>query len=73
MHERFRVAERIDNLGFDERHHDSFDAVGHGATTFGPHERANPPPALEKTTRDVPPDEAGGARHHDAAAHAMAF
>ena len=51
----------------------AFHAVGHGATTFGPHQRANTPPALEKSTRDVPPDEAGGARHDDAAAHAMAF
>jgi hypothetical protein len=64
---------RRDDVVFAQRSHDALDARRHGPMAFGPDERAHPPAVLEKSARDVPPDETGDARHRDGSAHAMAF
>jgi hypothetical protein len=73
VHECLGIAARGDHLAFEERRDDPFHASRDRAVALRPHQSANTPSTLEKTTRDVPPDKTGGARHCDDAAHAMAF
>jgi hypothetical protein len=61
------------NLDLAERRGDALDAVWHRPSTFRTYEGANPPSALLKTPRDVPPDKAGGASQRDGSYHESAF
>jgi hypothetical protein len=70
--ERHTVGRREDVV-FAEWGHDALDARRHGTMAFWPDERPHLPAVVEKSARDVPPDEAGDARHRDGPAHAMAF